>query len=334
MKAIGYLKSYPIEHPESLLAVEIPQPIAGPKDLVVRVMAVSMNPVDTKMRRWRQSEDGKPVVLGWDAAGVVESVGKEVQGFHPGDKVYYAGELNRQGSNAEFQAVDYRIVGRMPKNASFEAAASLPLTALTAWESLFDRLQVSLNQPGKSILVIGGAGGVGSVALQLLKSRTQLQVIATASTEASIQWCKDLGAKWVINHRQNMVEQVHALGIQNVDSILCLTHTDQHLAAMVELVKPQGRVCFLDEPEKVDINVFKPKCVSIHWELMFTRSLFQTEDMAEQGKILNEVAKLVESGSMKTTEKTVLHGLEPSIFKKAHQLLESTQTLGKVVIGF
>ena len=334
MKAIGYLKSYPIDHPESLLELDLPKPSPGPKDLLVKVMAVSVNPVDTKMRQWRQSEDGTPLVLGWDAAGVVESIGAEVRGFKPGDRVYYAGELNRQGSNAEFQCVDYRIVGLMPKSLDFSAAASLPLTALTAWESLFDRLGVPTENPSKSILVIGGAGGVGSVALQLLKNKTQLKVLATASNEASKKWCFELGAQYVVNHRENLVEQVRALGFDTVDSILCLTHTDQHLKTILELIKPQGKVCLLDEPKTLDFNLFKPKCVSLHWELMFTRSLFQTDDIAEQGKILNEVSSMVDQKKLVSTEKMVLQGFNLENFKKAHAQLESTQTLGKLVISW
>lgn len=295
MKAVGYEANLPIEDPNSLLDIELDMPIASGKDILVKVESISVNPVDTKIRGNVAPESGYKIV-GWDAVGTVEQVGEDVSLFQVGDKVWYAGDLTRQGSNAEFQLVDERIVSKAPVSVSSAQAAALPLTTLTAWEMLFDRLQV---EGEKSILIIGAAGGVGSIMVQLAKKLTKLKVIATASRPASVDWLKELGADQIIDHNQSLSEQ---LGLEDcIDYVVSLNNTEQHMPEVYKVIKPQGKFGLIDDPKSFDIMPFKRKSVSVHWEFMYTRSMFETEDMAQQHEILNKVASMIDSGELKTT---------------------------------
>ena len=335
MKAVAYANCLPIEADQSLLDVSLPEPVASGHDLLVEVRAVSVNPVDTKVRRGMAPPSGEQRVLGWDAAGIVRAVGESVSLFKPGDRVWYAGALNRPGSNSELQLVDERIVGRMPASLDFAHAAALPLTAITAWEMLFDRLQVTRQQSGDAILIIGAAGGVGSILTQLARKLTGLTVVGTASRPATQQWVGELGAHHVIDHSQALVPQFKQLGIDNVRYVASLTHTDQHLAQVVELIAPQGRLSLIDDPATLDILPFKRKSVSVHWELMFTRSLFATPDMVAQHHLLNEVAQLVDAGVLQTTFAEHFGTINAANLKRAHALLESGKARGKIVLeGF
>lgn len=335
MKAIAYLKSLPVDDAQSLIDVNLPLPTHGPNDLLVEVSAVSVNPVDTKVRRNRQPAPDKPEVLGWDAVGTVRSIGSATTGFQPGDRVYYAGAINRPGCQAQFHAVDARLVGHAPSSLSDAQAAALPLTSITAWELLFDRLSVTEGAgQGKRLLIVGAAGGVGSMLVQLTRRLTQLTVIATASKPESRAWVESLGAHHVINHHQPMAPQLAALGCKQVDMVASLTHSDTHWADIVEALAPQGQLALIDDPTStLDIMALKRKSLSLHWELMFTRSLFETPDMARQGELLNRVAKLVDAGTLKSTLTQTLSPINAANARQAHAMLESGQALGKLVLS-
>ncbi|MFJ1519257.1 zinc-binding alcohol dehydrogenase family protein [Acinetobacter sp. ABJ_C1_1] len=335
MKAVAYQKAGPITSPEALVDIELDTPVAEGHDLLVRVQAISVNPVDTKIRKNVSAESGWKV-LGWDAVGVVEAIGDKVTQFKAGDVVWYAGALNRQGSNSELQLVDERIVGHKPKTLEATEAAALPLTAITAWEMLFDRLQVPKTAPANTtILVIGGAGGVGSITIQLLKQLTNLTIIATASRPETKEWVKQLGADYVLDHREPLAPQIKQLGLNAPLYVFSTTQTDQHLADIVELIAPQGHFGLIDDPEQLNIKPFKSKSVSVHWEFMFTRSMFQTEDMQKQSEVLNEVSKLVDEGKIKTTVTEVLSPINAENLKQVHQQIERGTTKGKIVLhGF
>ncbi|MFW1784703.1 zinc-binding alcohol dehydrogenase family protein [Acinetobacter nosocomialis] len=335
MKAVAYQKAGPITSPESLVDIELDTPVAKGHDLLVRVQAISVNPVDTKIRKNISAESGWKV-LGWDAVGVVEATGDKVTQFKVGDVVWYAGALNRQGSNSELQLVDERIVGHKPKILEATEAAALPLTAITAWEMLFDRLQVPKTAPANTtILVIGGAGGVGSITIQLLKQLTNLTIIATASRPETKEWVEQLGADYVLDHREPLAPQIKQLDLNAPSYVFSTTQTDQHLSDIVELIAPQGHFGLIDDPEQLDIKPFKSKSVSVHWEFMFTRSMFQTEDMQKQSDLLNEVSKLVDEGKIKTTVTEVLSPINAENLKRVHQQIESGTTKGKIVLqGF
>ncbi|MDC9523919.1 zinc-binding alcohol dehydrogenase family protein [Pseudoalteromonas sp. Angola-30] len=335
MKAIGYQKSLPIENELSLQDIELETPTAHGHDILVEVKAVSVNPVDFKIRQAMPAAEGEYKVIGWDATGVVKSVGENVSLFKPGDKVWYAGDITRSGSNAQFQLVDERIVGHMPSSLSYGEAAALPLTSITAWELLFDRLNVAKNDDSKSILVIGAAGGVGSIMVQLLKQRTKLNIIASASRAETISWLEDLGADTIVNHRNLLSEEFAAKNLSEVDYVVSLNNTEQHLPEIEKVVKPQGQFVLIDDPETLNIVPFKNKSVSVHWELMFTRSLFKTDDMQEQHVILNNVATMIDQGLIKTTVGEHLGKINAANLRKAHQHLESQTAKGKVVLeGF
>ncbi|APW36594.1 NADPH:quinone reductase [Rhodoferax koreense] len=341
MKAVAYFNPLPITDEASLQDVDLPTPTVGARDLLVRVAAVSVNPVDTKVRASARPEAGQAKVLGWDAVGTVEAVGAAVSFFKPGDRVYYAGSITRPGTNAELHAVDERIVGLAPTRLSDTEAAALPLTAITAWELLFDRLQVPQRAPdaahgsGQTLLVIGGAGGVGSILLQLARQRTDLKIIATASRPETRQWCLDLGAHLVIDHSQPLAAQLLALGIPAVDMVASLTQTDQHFAAAVEVLRPQGRLALIDDPKHLDVTLLKRKCISLHWEFMFARAMFETPDMGRQRELLNAVAALVDAGVLKTTVQADLGTINAANLRRAHALIESGRTQGKLVLkGF
>lgn len=336
MKAVAYQKAGPLTSPEALVDIELDTPVAEGHDLLVRVQAVSVNPVDTKIRNNVNSENNQWKTLGWDAVGVVEAIGDQVSQFKVGDEVWYAGALNRQGSNSELQLVDERIVGHKPKTLEATEAAALPLTAITAWEMLFDRLQVpKVAQENKSILVIGGAGGVGSITIQLLKQLTNLTIIATASRAETKEWVKQLGADYVLDHREPLAAQIKHLGLDAPLYVFSTTQTDQHLSDIVELIAPQGHFGLIDDPAQLDIKPFKSKSVSVHWEFMFTRSMFQTEDMQKQSELLNEISKLVDEGKIKTTVTEVISPINAENLKRVHQQIESGTTKGKIVLhGF
>ncbi|MDG2528157.1 zinc-binding alcohol dehydrogenase family protein [Caulobacter endophyticus] len=337
MKAIGYKNPGALERPDALEDIVLDRPVATGHDLLVEVAAVSVNPVDTKVRASAAPTNGDWKVLGWDAVGKVAAVGPGVEDFAIGDEVFYAGSITRQGANSQFHLVDARIVGRKPKTLSNAEAAALPLTAITAWEMLFDRIDIRRPVPGaaNAVLLIGGAGGVGSIAIQLIRALTDLVVIATASRADTQEWVKSLGAHHVLDHGQPLAQQIEALGIGAPAFVFSTTHTDKHLDDIQALIAPQGRFGLIDDPPRLDVVGFKRKAVSIHWELMFTRSIFETADMAEQGRLLNEVSKLVDAGRIGTTLTQTLSPINAANLKAAHALVESGRAKGKVVLeGF
>lgn len=351
MKAIGYLSPQPIEHNDALVDIERPTPKAQGRDLLVKVQAVSVNPVDTKIRSAVSPDAGHYKILGWDAVGEVIATGQDVELFNVGDQVWYAGDITRAGSNAEYQLVDERIVGAKPKTLSNVEAAAMPLTAITAWELLFDRLgfsplipnnapqEVRTNEPNSpqlSILIVGAAGGVGSILTQLAAKLTNATVIGTASRQKSQTWVTELGADHVIDHHQPLMPQLRALGIENVTHVISLTHTDQHFDQLVEVLAPQGKLALIDDPKTtIDIKKLKLKSLSLHWELMFTRSMFNTWDMQKQHELLTTVAELVDTRVIKTTLGENYGTINAANLKRAHAHIESNQTVGKVVLeGF
>ena len=335
MKAIGLYNYLPIQDEQSLIDVQMDPPEASGKDLLVAVKAISVNPVDTKIRAPKDQTETTPRILGWDAAGEVIAVGSEVEHYSIGDLVYYAGDITRSGSNSEFQLVDERIVGKKPASLSFAEAAALPLTSITAWEALFDRLGISRHgeDAGKSILIIGGAGGVGSIAIQLASKVAKLNVIATASRNESRDWCLKLGANLVINHRNSLIEELAAQNLAEVDYILCLNNTDQHWQAMTQAIAPQGHICSIVETtQPVELGLLKSKSATFVWEMMFTRSMFQTPDMIEQQKLLNAVSELVDNGEIITTASQVIQPINAENLRKSHTMIEQGNTIGKVVL--
>jgi NADPH:quinone reductase len=335
MKAIGYYRSLPIDQDEALLDLDIAKPAPGGRDLLVKVEAVSVNPVDVKTRMRAAGAEGKPKILGYDGAGTVAEAGPDCRLFKPGDTVFYAGSNVRQGTNQEYHLVDERIVGTMPRSLSFAQAAALPLTSITAWEMLFDRLGIRIGKPpaAGAILIVGGAGGVGSIAIQLARRLTGLTVVTTASRPETRQWCLDLGAHHVIDHRQPMAEQMAALGIRQADYIFGVTNSEDHLAQIIAIIAPQGKFGLIDNPAKLDALPFKNKAVSVHWESMFTRSLYQTPDMIAQHELLSEVARLVDDGLIRTTLGETMGKIDAATLKKAHALVESGRAKGKVVLA-
>lgn len=332
MKAVGYQESLPVDHPQSLVDIDLPEPAAEGRDLLVEVRAVSVNPVDTKVRRGMAPAAGEWRVLGWDATGVVRAVGPEVKAFKPGDRVWYAGSIARPGSNSELHLVDERIVGTMPTSLDFAEAAALPLTSLTAWEMLFDRLEIKPGERNKSILIIGAAGGVGSIMTQLARQLTELTIIGTASRQETQNWVKEMGAHHVINHHKSLAEQLAALKLQP-DYVVSLTHTEKHIQQIVEVIKPQGKFGLIDDPESFDIKLLKRKSLSLHWELMFTRALYTTEDMINQHTILNQVAQMVDAKALRTTFTENFGTINADNLKRAHALIESGRARGKIVLS-
>ena len=342
MKAIGYIKSLPINDLESLIDIELPQPIATGRDLLVKIKAIAVNPVDYKIRQNVASTDGEYKVIGWDAVGEVVATGESATQFKPGDVVYYAGDLNRQGSNAEYQLVDERLVGTKPKSLSDSEAAALPLTTITAWELLFEHLAIKQQSPesdAKSdevILVIGAAGGVGSILIQLAKAITGATIIATASRESSQAWVKKLGADHVIDHTKPLQPQIDALGVGQVTHIASLNGTESYFETYTELLAPFGKIAMIDDPGKpLDVMKLKLKSQSLHIEFMFARSMFNAADMDEQSKLLSRVADLVDKGYIQTTSGRNLGTINAENLKAAHEELESGKAIGKIVLeGF
>ncbi|MDW5442904.1 zinc-binding alcohol dehydrogenase family protein [Polaromonas sp. SM01] len=335
MKAIGYKTPQAISQPDSLIDITLADPVATGRDLLVEVKAVSVNPVDTKVRTSGAPAEGQAYkVLGWDASGIIKAVGPEVTLFKPGDRVWYAGSIARPGTNSELHLVDERIVGHAPKSLDFAQAAALPLTAITAWEMLFDRLGIAPGkQPSrKTLLIIGASGGVGSIMTQLAARLTSLTVIGSASRPETQAWVRELGAHHVIDHSQPIAVELKRIGFPTVDYIVSLTNTDDHLAEIVEAIAPQGKFGLIDDPKALDVSPFKRKAVSIHWELMFTRSLFGTDDMIGQHRLLNEVADLVDAGLIRTTLAERFGAINATNLKRAHALIESGKARGKVVL--
>ena len=328
MRAVGLYRYLPIDNPESLLDMEVETPVAAGHDLLVEVKAISVNPVDTKRRAPKDLVEKTPKILGWDAAGVVKAAGAECTLFKPGEPVYYAGSVIRQGANCQFQLVDERIVGRKPATLSFAEAAALPLTTLTAWELMFERMEISKAgaHAGRSVLVLGGAGGVGSIAIQLAKRLARLKVIASASRPESIAWCKGLGADEIVDHSR-------PLDIPEVDFVLCFSATDVYWNQFAKLVKPQGKIGLIVRTAKpVDLAILHDKSIAVCLEGMFTRSTFQTADMAAQHALLEETAGLVEAGVLKTTLRSNLGKIDAANLRRAHKLLEEGHVVGKLVL--
>jgi zinc-binding alcohol dehydrogenase family protein len=337
MKAIVYTHpGLPINDPHSLFDSDLPTPTPGARDLLVAVKAISVNPVDTKVRARGKDAETEPKVLGWDVAGVVTSVGPEVTLFKPGDEVFYAGTITRPGCYSEFHLVDERIAGHKPTSLGFAEAAALPLTSVTAWELLFDRLGIVENGgENQSLLIVGAGGGVGSILTQLARRLTRLKVIGTASRPETRQWVTDLGAHHVIDHRQNLPQQLKSLAINQVTHVASLTHTDSYYSQLIEALAPQGRLALIDDPDTLDAKPLKTKCLSLHWEFMFTRSMFETADMINQHIILERVSSLIDQGVLKTTLGQHFGVINAENLRRAHALIESGQARGKVVLeGF
>ena len=333
MKAVAITHYLPVSDPNAFVDVELPKPVAAGRDLLIAVKAISINPVDTKVRKSKDTVEDPPRVLGWDASGVVESVGPDVTLFKPGDEVYYAGDITRSGSNAEYQLVDERIVGTKPKSLNFAESAALPLTSITAYEALFDRLGIDRDgaNKGESILIIGGAGGVGSIGIQLAKA-AGLTIIATASRPETTSWVKELGAEHVVNHHEPMVEQVRALGFEHVDHI-AIFNDMRHWETTVELIRPQGKIVTIDDTElPMPMAGMKMKAASLHWEFMFARAMHQTPDMIEQHNLLSYIADEIDAGRIRTTVSTVLTPINAENVLKAHALVETGQVKGKIVV--
>ena len=337
MKAIGYYRNLPINDPESLIDLELPDPQPGPRDLLVEVHAVSVNPVDVKVRARMAPEEGQPKVIGWDASGVVRAVGKDVTLFKPGERVWYAGSLLRPGTNSELHVVDERIVGHMPQTLSFAEAAALPLTTITAWELLFDRLNVpeGAAPSGDSLLVIGAAGGVGSILVQLARKLTGLTVIGTASRPETSQWVGELGAHHVIDHTKPISQELKRIGMDGVDYVASLNQTDRHFDEIVASINPQGHIALIDDPELFDFRKLKTKSVALHWEFMYTRSMFSTKDQIRQHRLLDRVASLIDEGVLRTTLNERFGTINAANLRRAHELLETNRSRGKIVLeGF
>jgi zinc-binding alcohol dehydrogenase family protein len=336
MRAVGFSQPQAITADSALVDIEIPMPDANGRDLLVEVRAVSVNPVDARVRATAQVEPGQHRILGYDAAGIVQAVGPQVKLFKPGDEVYYAGAVNRPGTNAQLHLVDERIVGWKPKTLSFEEAAALPLTAITAYEALFHRMKVQDKVAGawNAVLIIGGAGGVGSIAVQLLRQLSDVTVIGTGSRPETQDWIRALGAHHVLDHSKPMAPQLAQMAIGAPAFVFSTTHTDEHLPDILELIAPQGRLSLIDNPrEPIDLRLFKSKALSVHWEMMFARPVWQTADMIEQHRLLNHVAELVDAGKLRTTLTEVIGPINAANLKTAHSMIESQKTRGKIVLS-
>jgi NADPH:quinone reductase len=337
MKIVSFRESLPITHPESFLDLAVDPPVPGPRDLLVEISAIGINPVDTKIRvgGGPGSPAGGLKILGWDAAGTVRAVGAEVTLFRPGDEVFYAGSVDRPGCYAELQCVDERLVGRKPTKIGFAESAAMPLTTITAWEMLFDRLRVDRDREG-SLLIVGGAGGVGSIAIQLARTLTRFTVIASASRVDTRDWCRQMGAHHVVDHREPLGSQVRGIVPEGVNFVLALTKTEDHFDEIIEAMAPQSALALIETPARpLELAKLKPKSIALHWEFMFTRSRYQTPDMGEQGRLLTELGALMDAGKIQTTMRTHLGPITAENMRQAHALVESGRTVGKIVLdGF
>lgn len=334
MRAVGYQIAGPVDSADALVDIELPQPEPGDRDLLVEIHAVAVNPVDTRMRRGAAPKAGEWKVLGWDAAGVVKAIGPGVSRFRPGDEVYYAGAITRPGANSQLHLVDERIVGRKPASLSWAEAAALPLTTITAWEMLFDRLEIcrSIAGAARAILIIGAGGGVGAMAVQLARRLTDLVVIGTASRPETAGWVRDMGAHHVLDHSQPLAPQFAELNVGPPGVVFSTNHSDKHLGDVVQLIAPQGRYGLIDDPKSLAVSRMRAKSLSLHWEGMFVRSTFSTPDMVRQGEILGQVAALVDAGHLISTAGTRLRPINADTLRHAHSLVESGRSLGKVVL--
>ncbi len=336
MHAVGVYQALPTDDPRCVIDVELPVPVPNPRDILVHVEAVSVNPIDVKTRAAIQGTLQEPRVLGWDASGTVAQIGSEVTYFKEGDELYYAGSINRPGCCSEYHLVDERIAALKPKSLSFEKAAAMPLTSLTAWEGLFDRLGVShRNESDDTVLIIGGAGGVGSIAIQIAKKAAGMRVIATASRPESSAWCLEMGADAVISHAKPLEDELSRIGVKDVPYIFCLNSTAAYLEAMISILRPQGRICpivAMPEGHLVDLNAFRAKSAGLIWELMFTRSVWNTVDMVRQHEILHAVAELIDNRTLTHTMRTSFDTLDARTVRNAHTIIESGSTIGKVVL--
>lgn len=334
MKAVALTRYLPIDNPESLVDVDLPKPQPSGHDVLVAVKAIAVNPVDTKVRSPKDKVEPLPRVIGYDAAGVIEAVGPDVTLFKVGDEVFYAGDITRAGTNSEYHLADERVVGRKPKSLSFADAAALPLTSITAYEVLFERIGIDVagRDKSKTLLIIGGAGGVGSIAIQLAKI-AGLSVVTTASRPETIDWVRKLGADHVINHRQPLKPQLDALGLANIDNVAVFNDTDQHWDAAVEIVKPQGTIGLIVENAKpLNQSVAKAKSVKLAWEMMFTRAMFKTPDMIEQHNLLNKVSAWIDDGTLRTTANDAMQPINAANLRKAHKALEDGSVIGKITL--
>jgi len=337
MKAIGFYKPSPLSASDALVDLNLPEPTLKDHDLLIEVKAVSVNPVDVKVRASSTPPEGEARILGWDATGIVRKVGPKASLFKPGDRVWYAGDITRPGSNSELQAVDERIVGPMPTSLGFAEAAALPLTGITAWELLFDRLKVHEADPSTNgaLLVVGAAGGVGSVLIQLARALTGLTIIGTASRTETRDWVLSKGAHHVLDHSQPWQPQLQELGIDEVSHVIGLNHTASYLKQIVDVLQPEGQLALIDDPEVLDIRAFKGKSLSVHWELMFTRSMYATATQHKQHDLLRRLSQLVDQGAVTTTLTQRIDGINAANLKKAHALVETGAMRGKVVLeGF
>ncbi len=335
MKAIGFFQNYPIDHPKALEDIDLPTPELRDNDLLVEVMAVSVNPVDTKIRLGGDIKTGEPRIAGWDAAGIVRGVGARATRFNIGDRVWYAGDITRPGCNSSLHAVDERIVGPMPASLDFAEAASLPLTTITAWELLFDRLRVHAADPTEDnvLLVTGAAGGVGSILTQLARRLTGLTVIGTASRPETRDWVLSHGAHHVIDHRRPWADQLAALGIKHVSHVVGLNDSANYIQQIAAVLRPEGKFALIDDPVGLDIGPFKAKSISIHWELMYTRAMFATSTIERQHALLRRVAQLIDRGDLKHTMTKRIEGINAAGLKQAHALVEAGSMIGKVVVA-
>jgi zinc-binding alcohol dehydrogenase family protein len=335
MKAVGYRIAGPVSADDSLVDLELPAPRPGPRDLRVAVRAISVNPADVQMRARTSPPSGGVQILGFDASGVVDTVGADVTLFKPGDEVFYAGAMDRPGTNSEFHLVDERVVGLKPTTLSFSEAAALPLTSIAAWELLFERLGIPFGEKTRAgaLLIINGAGGVGSILNQLARRLTGLTIITTASRPETKAWCYKMGAHHVINHHHPLDQGLEEIGISRVEYVAGLTATDKHLPAIVEAIAPRGRLALIDDPRSFDIVSLKRKSVSVHWELMFTPTLYQTSDMIRQHHLLNEVAALADAGLLRTTLTEEAGSINAFNLKRVHAQVESGRNIGKTVLA-
>ena len=329
MKAMGYLQAHDLKH-FAIREMEVPLPVLGEEDVLVCIKAISINPVDYKIRSTKSGSPDHPIILGWDAAGIVEKVGNSVRDFVVNDEVFYAGSLLKDGANSAYHVVDHRLIAKKPKNLSFAQSASLPLTSLTAWEALIERHYFEYT-PSTKILIIGAAGGVGSAAIQILKAVTPATIIATASRPETVDWCQKMGADIIIDHTKDLATELKSHQIDQVDLVLGTNHSQNYVNIIPNLLRPFGYFCLIDDPKTLDIVSFKQKSLSVHWEFMFTKSVFNF-NMQSQGEILQKIAKLVESQKMRSTENLVLEGLSVENLKDAHHLLEAKGSIGKIVI--
>lgn len=330
MKVIGYLNAHNIDSFE-MKEFELDHPELGPHDILVKIMAIGVNPVDYKIRQGRSSKTDRPVVIGWDASGRIEEMGSEVTNVSVGDEVFYAGDITKDGSYAELQTIDSRLVGKKPKTLDFAQSAAIPLTAITAYEALIEQSTTQYSK-NTSVLIIGGAGGVGSMSLQLLKALTPATVIATASRDESIKWCQDLGADYVINHRNNLSDELKKIGFPQVDFVFSTNHTEQYISILPDIIKPFGQLTLIDDPESFDMKPFKAKSIKCGYEFMFTKSMFHHKP-EEQGQLLTKIGELIDRQKIRTTMSSVLTGLTAENVKTAHEALESGRSVGKTVIA-